>query len=217
MSNTTQNNHPTPNPTQPTIFTTKAIECSKQSSSCLHAANALLRSTISAVQNGTISPIDLAHAEAHSRRLTLAGNVLHALARVLLEDDSVALKSRLLHVDVSGSSTWTIEQAEEFIKTMKAPLFQRSIDHLLHVCPVEVDVCALWLIADCTGIAEHVPEEGTSIRDGSGEEIPEVLGDGVGLLDQGPGVRIDGEEEEVAGQITFDLVLRGARPGSNGP
>ncbi|KJY01002.1 hypothetical protein TI39_contig306g00010 [Zymoseptoria brevis] len=119
MSSTTQNNHPTSTSTS-TIFTTKAIECERKSSSCLRAANALLRSTISALQNDTISPTDLAHAEAHSSRLTVTGDVLHALARVLLEDDCVALKSRLVRVDVSGSVTWTIEQAEEFVKTMKA-------------------------------------------------------------------------------------------------
>ncbi|SMR52387.1 unnamed protein product [Zymoseptoria tritici ST99CH_1E4] len=176
MSNTTQNNHPTPNPTQPTIFTTKATSCSKQSSPCLHAANALLRSTISAVQNGTISPIDLAHAEAHSRRLTLAGNVLHALARGSPRRRRLrcAWNRELVHVDVSGSVTWTIGQAEEFVKTMNA------------------------------------------IRDGIGEEIPEVMGDGVGLLDDGIGAQVNGGEEPIAEGFSQPLVLRGARPGHDG-
>ncbi|SMR53488.1 unnamed protein product [Zymoseptoria tritici ST99CH_3D1] len=160
MSNTTQNNHPTPNPTQPTIFTAKAAECSASSLSCRRAARALLRPAISAAENNLIGPSELRHARVHAAVLIRTGQVLDAMSKVLQKEGSDPLKLNLVRVDVSGSASWTFEQAREFVKVLRA--------------------------------ADEV-------------------------LDQGPSVRIDGEEEEVAGQITFDLVLRGARPGSNGP
>ncbi|SMY24255.1 unnamed protein product [Zymoseptoria tritici ST99CH_1A5] len=106
----------------------------------------------------------------------LPENVLHALARGSPRRRRLrcAWNRELVHVDVSGSVTWTIEQAEEFVRTMNA------------------------------------------IRDGIGEEIPEVLGDGVGLLDDGIGAQVNGGEEPIAEGFSQPLVLRGARPGHDG-